>query len=57
MGSSRQGLTLRMEMSSTEELGVQRKWVDILVEARGNFLLIASFFFFSLGQVRIKVRR
>lgn len=55
MGSSRQGLTLGMEMSSTEELGVQRKWVDILVEARGNFLLIASFFF--LGQVRIKVRR
>lgn len=45
MGSSRRkGLTLRMEISSLEEVGMQRMWIDILVEACGNFLLIASIF-------------
>lgn len=46
MGSSRhgEGLTLRMEISSLEEVGMQRMWVDILVEVCGNFLLIASIF-------------
>lgn len=39
----REGLTLRkMEISSMEEVGMQRMWVDILVVACGNFLLIAS---------------
>ena len=45
MGCSihREGLTLRkMEISSMEEVGMQRMWVDILVVACGNFLLIAS---------------
>lgn len=49
-GEAREGdlvdkrLTLRMEISSLEEVGMQRMWIDILVEACGNFLLIASIF-------------
>lgn len=37
----REVLTLR-EISSMEEVGMQRMWVGILVVACGNFLLIAS---------------
>lgn len=39
----RKGLNLRMETSSSGEVGTQRMWeADILVEACGNVLLIAS---------------